>query len=139
MKVRIKLMHERAVLPVRRPGDSGADLYAIHACTLYPGQIERVSFGFALELDEWYEAQIRPRSGLSSRGFVCALGTVDSAFRGEVGAVLVNLSRDDKWEIKPGDRVCQMVIAPIALGVFEAVSELTPTARGANGFGSTGR
>lgn len=138
MNIRIRLLHERAVMPVQRAGDSGADLYAIAPETLYPGQIARVNFGFAIELPEGYEAQIRPRSGLSSKGFVCALGTCDAGYRGEIGAVLMNLSRDDKWEIKPGDRVVQMVIAPVARVEFDPCAELSETERGAGGWGSTG-
>jgi len=67
MDVRIKLLHPSAIVPVQRPGDSGADLHAIHGEVLYPGQTARVNFGLALEIPDGFEGQIRPRSGLASK------------------------------------------------------------------------
>lgn len=137
--IRVKLLHPSAVVPVRREGDSGADLHMLHDLDLYPGCIERVGFGIAIEIPPGYEGQIRPRSGLMSRGFSVELGTVDGSFRGELGAVLVNHSRDDAWRIKAGDRVAQLVIVPVLAATYEASAELSATERGERGFGSTDR
>lgn len=138
MQVRIKLLHPLAVIPVQRDGDSGADLHALHAEVVYPWQTAKVNFGLALEIPEGYEAQVRPRSGLSSKGFVVVLGTVDAGYRGELGATLTNTTRDQAWVIRPGDRVAQLVIAPVARVTYEPSSELSETQRGAAGWGSSG-
>jgi dUTP pyrophosphatase len=136
--VRYKLVHHDATPLTWRAGNSGTDLHALYDATLYPGDILRVSFGIALEIPEGLEGQVRPRSGLSSRGFVCAIGTIDSSYRGELGAVLFNISRADRWEIRKGDRIVQLVISPVVQPRWEAAVELSETDRGARGFGSSG-
>lgn len=100
---------------------------------------DRISLpcGFAFEVPEGNELQVRPRSGLSSKGIVCAFGTVDSDYRGEVRVILTNQS-DEPFTISNGDRVAQGVIAPVSRPPLVEVEELTPTTRGGNGFGSTG-
>lgn len=93
-----------------------------------------------MELPAGYEAQVRPRSGLSLRHgitVVNAPGTIDSDYRGEIVVLLVNLGQD-AYTIAPGDRVAQMVIAPVARATIEEVAELSQTERGAGGFGHTG-
>ena len=99
----------------------------------------KVPLGFALSLPDGYEAQIRPRSGLGAKnGIHVAMGTIDSDYTGEVSALLYNLGTED-FEWQAGDRICQLVIAPVARTVLHQVDELTVTARGESGFGSTGR
>ena len=88
------------------------------------------------ELPEGYEAQIRPRSGLSSKGVIAILGTIDSNYRGEVCAIIQNNSFDD-FKIEVGDRICQMKVERVEPVVFDKVEELSDTLRGCNGFGST--
>jgi dUTP pyrophosphatase len=108
--------------------------------TIAPGQRLGVPTGWAMELPPGYEAQIRPRSGLSLRHgitVVNAPGTIDSDYRGEIVVLLVNLG-EGPYTIAPGDRVAQMVVAPVVRVTVEEVAELSDTARGAGGFGHTG-
>jgi dUTP pyrophosphatase len=123
-------------------GAAGMDLAsaADGPITLAPGQRLGVPTGWTMELPAGYEAQIRPRSGLSLRHgitVVNAPGTIDSDYRGEIVVLLVNLGQD-AYTIAPGDRVAQMVIAPVVRATIEEVAELSHTARGAGGFGHTG-
>jgi dUTP pyrophosphatase len=108
--------------------------------TIAPGQRLGVPTGWAMELPPGYEAQVRPRSGLSLRHgitVVNAPGTIDSDYRGEIVVLLVNLGQEE-YTVAPGDRVAQMVLAPVVRAAVEEVAELSETARGAGGFGHTG-
>lgn len=108
---------------------------------LQPGQRALVPTGLALELPPGYEAQVRPRSGLALRQGVTLLnapGTIDADYRGEVGVLLVNLGQED-CIVERGDRVAQLVIAPVARARWFEVEDLTSTRRGDGGFGHTGR
>lgn len=125
------------------PGAAGLDLAAaIEApLTLPPGGRAKVPTGYAVELPEGYEGQVRPRSGLAARHGVTLVnspGTVDHDFRGEVHVLLVNLG-DAPYTLSRGDRIAQMVIAPVVQARVELAEALSETARGENGFGSTGR
>jgi dUTP pyrophosphatase len=124
-------------------GSAGMDLAAAidEPIVLQPGQRKLVQTGWALELPEGYEAQVRPRSGLALEHGITVLnapGTIDSDFRGHLGVVLVNHG-DAPFEIRPGDRIAQMVVAPVVRAELEIVAELDVTQRGAGGYGSTGR
>ena len=99
--------------------------------------MQKLNWGFCLEIPSGYEAQIRPRSGLSSKGVSTILGTIDSNYRGEVCALIHNNSSDD-FKIKFGDRICQMKIERVEPVVFEQVEELSKTNRNDKGFGSSG-
>lgn len=123
---------------------AGADLAAALAedapTVLEPGARALVPAGFAMALPDGWEAQIRPRSGLAYRSGVTvanAPGTIDADYRGEVKVLLVNLG-DAPFEIRRGDRIAQMVIAPAPQVRFRSVERLEETARAAGGFGSTG-
>ncbi len=123
---------------------AGADLRAAvsaeRSMILAPGARALVPTGFAMALPAGYEAQIRPRSGLAYKHGVTCLntpGTIDADYRGEVKVLLINHG-DTPFTINRGERIAQMVIAPITQPEFETVSELSETARGAGGFGSTG-
>ena len=108
---------------------------------LLPGQRAFVPTGLAMELPPGYEAQVRPRSGLALRAGVTLLnapGTIDSDYRGEVSVLLVNLGSEE-CVVQRGDRVAQLVIAPVAKGVWSEVDELRSTRRGTGAFGHTGR
>lgn len=99
-----------------------------------------VPTGIALEIPPGFEGQVRPRSGLAIRAgvtIVNAPGTIDSDYRGEIVVLLVNLG-EEAYTINPGDRVAQLVIAPVVRGELEEVTELSPTGRGGGGFGHTG-
>ena len=108
--------------------------------TVPPGERAGIPTGWAMEIPPGYEAQVRPRSGLAWRSgltVVNAPGTIDSDYRGEVVVLLVNLSKQPVV-VQPGDRVAQMVIAPVIQGAVEEVAELSSTKRGEGGFGHTG-
>ena len=123
---------------------AGADLRAALPAdapmVLKPGERALVPTGIAMALPAGYEAQIRPRSGLAYKhGITCLKtpGTIDADYRGEVKVLLINHG-DEAFTINRGERIAQMVIAPITQPEFERVTELSDTARGAGGFGSTG-
>jgi len=123
-------------------GSAGADLRARlpQPVTLVPGERSALPTGVWLEIPVGYEGQVRPRSGLAARHGITLLnapGTIDSDYRGEVKVILVNLS-DEPYTIRAGDRVAQLVIAPVHQVTFTA-AELTESERGEGGFGSTGR
>lgn len=122
---------------------AGLDLKANLEQPLVLGSLERaiVPTGLYIALPEGYEAQVRPRSGLAAKHGITVLnspGTIDADYRGEVCVILVNLSRDP-FEIVPGERIAQLVVASFEQVQWEAVEVLDDTARGAGGFGSTGR
>ncbi|WEJ58444.1 dUTP diphosphatase [Devosia sp. FJ2-5-3] len=124
---------------------AGADLCAALAegerLILAPGKRAMVPCGFAMALPAGYEAQVRPRSGLAARHGVTVLnspGTIDADYRGEVKVILINLGEDD-FVITRGERIAQMVVAPVTQPAFQTVEELDETIRGSSGFGSTGR
>ena len=123
-------------------GAAGADLRAALAEPLVvaPGSRALVPTGLVLEIPPGYEGQVRARSGLAlKKGLALAngVGTIDADYRGEVGVVVVNLGTEPVT-LARGDRVAQLVIAPVARAVFEDAPDLGGTARGAGGFGSTG-
>jgi dUTP diphosphatase len=124
-------------------GAAGFDLRAAlrEDLAIAPGDRALVPTGFALALPEGYEGQVRPRSGLALHHGVTVLnspGTVDADFRGEIAVVLINHGREP-FVVRRGDRVAQVVVARAARAELRAVDALEPTARGAGGYGSTGR
>jgi dUTP pyrophosphatase len=123
-----------------KDGDSGADLYAadVGSGILWPSETRVIWTDIAIELPVGYEAQIRPRSSLSAKGILVHLGTVDQGYRGPLGVTMTNTG-DDRYIIQRGDRVAQLVIAPVARVAFEETEELTPSERGASGYGSSGK
>jgi dUTP pyrophosphatase len=131
-----------AIMPTRgTDGSSGYDLYAPEDVLFRPGQILVIHSGVHLELQSSsWEAQVRPRSSMSRRGLWVSLGTVDSDYRGVVGATMANLTREDQ-RIQKGERYAQLVIARVAHPAMVEVdaAALTQTGRGAGWFGSTGR
>ena len=113
---------------------------AILSGALRPGARQAVATGFAMAIPPGYEVQVRPRSGLALKHGITCLntpGTIDSDYRGEVKVILANLS-EDNFEIRRGDRIAQIVPAPVQRAAFAEVEALDDTARGAGGFGSTG-
>lgn len=146
--VHIERLPHAAGLPLpayETAGSAGMDLRAALAddqpLTLAPGARALVPTGLKIALEAGYEAQVRPRSGLALKhGITClnAPGTVDSDYRGEVGVILANLG-SESFVIRRGERIAQMVIARYAQATMVEVEALDETARGAGGFGSTGR
>lgn len=120
---------------------AGMDLRAAEDVILPPGGRALVATGFAIALPAGFEAQVRPRSGLAAKHGVTVLnapGTVDADYRGEVKVILINHG-DQAFAIKRGDRIAQMIISPVTRARLTEAIELSDTARGAGGFGSTGR
>ncbi|MDX8396093.1 MAG: dUTP diphosphatase [Mariprofundaceae bacterium] len=122
---------------------AGADLRAaIDAdVIIQPGERALIKTGLAMALSDNFEAQIRPRSGLALKHGMTVLntpGTIDADYRGEIGVILMNHG-DTPFPVQRGDRIAQMIIAPFVQAVFEEVSELSETARGVGGFGSSGK
>lgn len=124
---------------------AGADIRAAIPAdaplTLAPGQRAIVPCGFAMALPAGFEAQVRPRSGLAAKHGVTVLnspGTIDADYRGEVMVILINLGQD-AFVIERGERIAQMVVAPVIQPAFTVAEDLDDTQRGTGGFGSTGR
>jgi dUTP pyrophosphatase len=120
---------------------AGLDVVSAEDLTLAPGQRHAVATGFAIAIPEGYEVQVRPRSGLALKyGITClnTPGTIDSDYRGEVKVILANLG-SEPFEVRRGERIAQLVPAPVLRANFREVEALSETSRGAGGFGSTGR
>jgi len=121
-------------------GAAGMDVVSAEDVDLAPGARHAVATGLSIAIPHGYEVQVRPRSGLALKHGVTvanAPGTIDCDYRGEVKAILVNLGAEP-FAIRRGDRVAQLVVAPVTRGAWLEVAELDETARGAGGFGSTG-
>ena len=121
-------------------GAAGMDVVAAEDVTLAPGGRHAVATGFAIAIPDGYEVQVRPRSGLALKHGVTCLntpGTIDSDYRGEVKVILANLGQEP-FPIRRGDRIAQLVIAPVVQATWREVDDLDETSRGAGGFGSTG-
>jgi len=124
------------------PGDAGLDLYAAADCDLEPGARAVVGTGVAVAVPEGCVGLVHPRSGLAAShglGLVNAPGTIDAGYRGEVKVILVNLDRSEPIHVRRGERVAQLVVQQVEQVTVEEVDELPPSARGEDGFGSTGR
>lgn len=121
-------------------GAAGLDLRAAASVTIEPGRRARVPTGLAIAIPPGWEGQVRPRSGLAWRHGLTVLnapGTIDSDYRGEVQVLLVNLG-DETVSLERGERIAQLVVAPVGRAEVELVDSLDGTARGAGGFGHTG-
>jgi dUTP pyrophosphatase len=142
--VAIKRLSHGADLPLPRYESelaAGMDLLAAidQAIELSPGDRQIVPTGIAIALPAGFEAQVRPRSGLAAKQGISVLnapGTIDADYRGEVGVILINLGREPVT-LNRGDRIAQMVIAPVVQADWVEVDDLSSTVRGAGGFGST--
>jgi dUTP pyrophosphatase len=139
--VRVKRLREGARLPERATeGATGYDLYACLDAPLAVGQEPvRVPTGVAIEIEAGYDVQIRPRSGLSAKGVMVTLGTIDSDYRGELLVTMYALPYRVPHEVNDGDRIAQLVISRVVSAEIIVADELTETVRGAGGHGSTGR
>jgi dUTP pyrophosphatase len=146
LKVQLLRPGQSALPQYATAGAAGMDLQAAIDCPiqLAPGERMAVPTGIAIALPPGHEGQVRPRSGLARKhgiGMVNAPGTIDEDYRGELQVVLVNLGRET-YVIQPGDRIAQLVVAPVTRVLIEAVQDvaaLGTTERGTGGFGSTGR
>ena len=143
-KVSIKfLAQEGAIIPeYKTSGAAGADVCAFlsEPVVIKSGEFAMIPTGLSFAIPEGYEIQVRPRSGLAAKNGVTVLntpGTIDSDYRGEVKVILINHGKDS-FTVNNGDRIAQLIVAPVTQGVFEKTDELDSTERGEGGFGSTG-
>ncbi len=142
MNLGVQRLDPRAVLPVRaHPGDAGLDLHALDGFRLDPGERARIPTGIAIALPPGHAGLVLPRSGLAAKhgiALVNAPGLIDEGYRGELQVLLLNTDREQAFEAQAGDRIAQLVIVDVpAIEVVE-LADLTETARGAGGFGSSG-
>ncbi|HVS29565.1 MAG TPA: dUTP diphosphatase [Solirubrobacteraceae bacterium] len=132
-----------AALPTRaHDADAGLDLYANERSRLEPGERASVGTGIAIELPDGHAGLVLPRSGLALRhgiALVNAPGLIDPGYRGELRVLLLNTDRTEAFEIAPGDRIAQLLVVRITTPAPVEVKELNASARGAGGFGSSGR
>ena len=144
MKLNIKLVRETSVMPeYASDGAAAADLHADieSPLTLAPGKRAVIPTGVIAEIPAGYVGILAARSGLAVKKGIClsnGIGVIDSDYRGEIGAAVINLS-DEEYIIEPGERICQLMIMPFAKAEFVSADALSDTERGEGGFGSTGR
>jgi dUTP pyrophosphatase len=136
-------LNDSALLPSRaHEGDAGLDLYACEAAHIGPGERWSVGTGVAVEIPAGHAGLVLPRSGLAREhgiSLVNSPGLIDSGYRGELRVLLLNNDPAETFRVHPGDRIAQLVLTPIALAEPVAAKELTESARGDGGFGSSGR
>ena len=157
--LKLKKLHPEAKLPAyAHEGDAGMDVFALEDTTIHRGQPTMVKTGLAAEIPPGYEIQVRPRSGLALKGVTVwnSPGTIDSKYRGEIGIILMFNTNEletildvtgtvahhepkRSYEIKKGDKIAQLVLAPVTFADVSETKELSETDRGTGGFGSTGR
>ncbi len=142
--VRFRALPGRPLLPLpayATAGSAGLDIAAAESVTIPPGGRASVGTGLCVALPDGFEGQVRPRSGLAWKHGVTVLnapGTIDADYRGELRVLLINHG-DAPFGVAPGDRIAQLVVAPVAIAEIHLVTELDETPRGAGGFGHTGR
>ena len=140
MTVFFNLINDAELPKYKTKGASGADVCSTTYTEIEPDNIAIVPTGLLPEIPEGYEIQIRPRSGLAAKYGITVLntpGTIDSDYRGEIKVILINTGKD-KFVINKGDRIAQIVVAPVVQAQFVNKIELSETERGTDGFGSTG-
>jgi dUTP pyrophosphatase len=143
VKVEVKRLPNGGGLPLpayATGGAAGMDVVSAEDVTIAPGARHAVATGLAMAIPQGYEVQVRPRSGLALKHGITVPntpGTIDSDYRGELKVILINLG-DEPFAIQRGDRVAQLVLAPVVQAAWDEVAELDTTERGEGGFGSTG-
>jgi dUTP pyrophosphatase len=143
VRLRFTRLSDAARPPAQaHPGDAGYDLHAAEAATIGPGERASVGTGIAVEIPDGCAGLVLPRSGLAARhgiALVNAPGLIDAGYRGEVRVLLLNTDRSTPFDIAPGDRIAQLMLVRHESPTLEEVDSLGESARGAGGFGSTGR
>lgn len=141
MEIKIVKLNPSAIIPrYSHPGDAGLDLFSVEEQEILPGETRLINMGIAIALPPGIEAQIRPRSGLALKHSITVLnspGTIDAGYRGEIGVILINHGKNS-FQVVPGMKIAQMVIASVIQAKLTMVEELNVTSRGDGGFGSTG-
>lgn len=143
MELRFARLSDDAILPTRaHPGDAGLDLYASESAHIGPGERWQVGTGVAVQIPDGHAGLVLPRSGLAREHGITLVnspGLIDSGYRGELRVLLLNTDPAEVFRIKPGDRIAQLVLSPVALPEAVETDALTATERGSGGFGSSGR
>jgi dUTP pyrophosphatase len=143
MELPILKLAENAIIPTRgHPGDAGLDLFSIEPAHLGPGERWSVGTGIAVEIPDGHAGLVLPRSGLAREhgiALVNSPGLIDAGYRGEVRVLLLNTDPAETVRIEAGARIAQLVVTPVATPEPVEAAVLSDTARGAGGFGSTGR
>ena len=138
IKVKFKKLDTNAIpFSYLREGDACMDMYSLADDIIYPRGTVIIPTGIAVEIPEGYEGIVRGRSGLTSKGIQAHLGTIDSAYRGDVGIIITNTS-NTPFEVKAGMRLAQFTVKPVHKVCLVEQTELTNTERGISGFGSSG-
>ena len=143
VKVKVKKLHPDAVLPsYMTEHAAGVDLYTVIEApvSLAPGERKLLPTGLAMESPPGYEGQVRPRSGLALKNGISLVnspGTIDADYRGEIGVIIINHG-NEQVDFLPGDRIAQLIIAPVTQAVLVEVDELNDSTRSTGGFGHTG-
>lgn len=141
IEVGIQRLHDDAVLPAQAyEGDAGLDLAACEDVVLRPGERALVATGIAVAIPEGYAGFVQPRSGLAARhgiSIVNSPGLIDSGYRGEIRVVLLNTDASEVFHVRPGMRIAQLVVAPVASVRMVETPELATSERGVRGFGSS--
>ena len=139
MKIKVKKLKENAKLPTyAHMGDVGMDMYAMEMVTIAPMEHVRLWHGFAMEFPEGYAAIVKDKSSISKAMLHTMGGVFDAGYRGEYNTHLVNLGKEP-YTIEEGDKVSQLIIYPVVIAEIEETDTLSESARGAGGFGSTGK
>lgn len=141
--IKIKLLDKTISVPqYAHSGDAGLDLYSAIDCSLKPFERKKIPTGVKVSIPKGYAGFVQPRSGMALKngiGMINAPGLIDSGYRGEICAILMNYDPDNTFYIKKGDKICQMVIKKVEDVNLRVVEELDKTDRGEGGFGSTDR
>lgn len=142
-KIKIKILDRFIPKPkYAHEGDAGLDLYSSIDCKLKPFERKLISTGIKVSIPKGYAGFVQPKSGLAIKNGISIVNTpglIDSGYRGEVCAILINLDPKNSFEIKKGDKICQLVIHKVEEVKLEIVENLDKTIRGEGGFGSTGK
>lgn len=142
MQLRFKKLRDDAIIPTQaHAGDAGSDLYAVEGAVLEPGGRAKVPTGVAVAIPEGHAGLVLPRSGLAHKHGITLTNTpglIDSGYRGELQVLMLNTDRDTAYEVKPGDRIAQLMIVAFAAPEWSEVEEFDETTRGDGGFGSSG-
>jgi len=143
MELPVIKLNDAAVVPTRaHPGDAGLDLYSTETAHLGPGERWSVGTGIAVEIPEGYAGLVLPRSGLAREhgiALVNSPGLIDAGYRGEIRVLLLNTDPAETVRIEAGARIAQLVVTPVAIAEPVEASDLSESARGDGGFGSSGR
>lgn len=142
MELRFIKLRDDAIVPHQaHPGDAGSDLHAVEGAVVAPGGRARIPTGIAVAIPDGHAGLVLPRSGLAHRHGITltnAPGLIDSGYRGELQVLLLNADPDEAFEVTPGMRIAQLVVAPYTAVIWTEVDSFEETSRGSGGFGSSG-